>query len=1449
MSYGYYSLNNLTTTSGGTGDITVLGINPVEVAQSSSPNTAVISLFEAPTGTISFSAFNKSLSVINLTSVGTGSFNYISVSNLTGGTGYFSSISANTGSFNHITIDEIDCETGTFDYIQVAEMTGNTGSFNYLTNLEITSSTGNFTYIDASSGTFYYIDVKSLTGGTGTFDYLEVKTLQLQNLDLDNLEVRYIFTGSTGHFTNIFTNSITGNTGYFTNLEAQNLQINNLDLDNLEVRYYITGSSGIFNNLLVNDNLQIGTQFFFNPSSNLDIQSINTGLDVIRFVEAIPEPYILTRDIQPISGSNIIGSFTNPYDTIYTDTAYHDRVYISQDTFPNTTNRLYFYNPNLSQTGYSIRSPTDSVFTINSTSNPTHPMVQISVANSNTVFDTHLNPTSSLTYNLGSTGFRWNTLYCNDIVSYNQVDSAKIATPLVSFAPQNSTPVAVAGNTFYDNNTNQIKFYNGTAFVALSQTGPQGFQGPQGQQGHTGFQGPQGHTGFQGAQGPTGFQGVAGQSNSYYFYKAKTTSNTGDPGDGYITWNTGTQRNSTIINIDHLDTDNTDIDIFLALIKTGDKLIIQHRTDSASYQTWNVNSTPTILDNQYGVFPVSFQTGAGDGYTNFSNNQDLILVLLNIGQTGPQGPQGFQGPQGQQGHTGFQGPQGFQGQQGHTGFQGPQGQQGHTGFQGPQGIIGPTGIASTFYTFNIATGTLLHATGINFSRATGTNLDLTGTLQVAGRTDLGVLYTSDDVDIEGTLRIHENTTDMTALINLGYTGSVSNFRAGYIYVDNDGDMFVHNQEPKDLFLRTDNGTTYILLDGADNQVNLNPTSTWGQTISRTGVFYNTTFQTPATGSNSKCAIISYGNFNAGTQIAGPNFTGTDLVQMLLGGLNNAGANGGWAGRERATYKLGITSYSNDPAQDLNPIYPIYCVSEDAWIDTTLPDFYVKGTILSSPDNFSAEVFTRGNISIGYPYASTGAVYNAQRLLNTDAPRFYINNTTTRPSLFIEDSSFPDTSPIVFDATGTAIFGATSSSNVNSRIEINSSANTNLPLVVRGTTFNGGNSTSGFCINQGFSDTSAKQIIFQDMDYLTKNSTNAYVRITLFTGASGEGAIGAVSSNSTAYMPMSYEGNPIKFFSNASFITSNPRMVYNANGLQLTDEAFRTNNPAFMTVSENIDARPDSNTLPVQLSIQSSLTGALGRLDIGAGKNVLGSTGKTNRYISYIQSNGNLTSSSGSYDLYIQPNMDINSKVCIGNKGAVLDPQFAGLCVQQGTLSVSTGTTITYTQFGVGATGQQSCYFLGTTNWSASQIATGATVDVNTITSWRRWIMNTGSNYTNNQFDVPNATGANRGFCSVSLPVDGLYEIKGTWMYEPTGTLGTAYFGIETVSGIDSGILAYTAQPSIKVGVPHTLQTSVIKTLYKDDNIAFAFQTDQALMVRPSGSIYNSYNKFSIRLLP
>jgi hypothetical protein len=173
-------------------------------------------------------------------------------------------------------------------------------------------------------------------------------------------------------------------------------------------------------------------------------------------------------------------------------------------------------------------------------------------------------------------------------------------------------------------------------YFARGEQGATGATGPQGPQGIQGIQGIQGEKGDTGDTGPEGPQGPTGGSATHYHFKAKTNITTGDPTHGHLIWNNTTQISATSLHVSHIDADDTDESIFLSLVADNDIIILQDRDNSANYQKWEVSGTPTYLAT-YDNFPVTLIASGGTGTTNFANNHNLIVVLVNAGATGPSG--------------------------------------------------------------------------------------------------------------------------------------------------------------------------------------------------------------------------------------------------------------------------------------------------------------------------------------------------------------------------------------------------------------------------------------------------------------------------------------------------------------------------------------------------------------------------------------------------------------------------------------------------------------------------------------------------------------------------------------------------------------------------------------------------------------------------------------------
>jgi hypothetical protein len=143
--------------------------------------------------------------------------------------------------------------------------------------------------------------------------------------------------------------------------------------------------------------------------------------------------------------------------------------------------------------------------------------------------------------------------------------------------------------------------------------------------------------GDKGDTGDTGPIGPTGASSSVFPYFARTTSTSGDPSVTFITWNQSTQVNATFLNINHIGSDGNDYDVFLALIKQNDFVIVQAQGDSDKFQKFLVTGAPTIISNSYVRIPVT-NDSFGTSPTNFTHNDPVLFIIQSIGPTGPTGP-------------------------------------------------------------------------------------------------------------------------------------------------------------------------------------------------------------------------------------------------------------------------------------------------------------------------------------------------------------------------------------------------------------------------------------------------------------------------------------------------------------------------------------------------------------------------------------------------------------------------------------------------------------------------------------------------------------------------------------------------------------------------------------------------------------------------------------------
>ena len=269
---------------------------------------------------------------------------------------------------------------------------------------------------------------------------------------------------------------------------------------------------------------------------------------------------------------------------------------------------------------------------------------------------------------------------------------------------------------------------------ATGATGPQGLQGDVGATGPSGATGATGPVGATGATGATGLQGPAGQSTSFFQYAADTSTTSPPIASGDIVWNNAVQASSSIIYVSHLTSAGVDVDVLLALLKSGDNIILQDESNSNNAQIWTLTANPTVVPNTYVAFPVSLVSTT---YI-FPNNHAMLLITSvtgvtgATGATGPAGPTGATGPVGATGATGVQGDTGATGATGPagaTGATGPAGDVGATGATGPVGATGATGatgpVGATGVTGPVGPGFQVGSTS---TVASGTGLRTFGSL-------------------------------------------------------------------------------------------------------------------------------------------------------------------------------------------------------------------------------------------------------------------------------------------------------------------------------------------------------------------------------------------------------------------------------------------------------------------------------------------------------------------------------------------------------------------------------------------------------------------------------------------------------------------------------------------------------------------------------------------------
>jgi hypothetical protein len=256
------------------------------------------------------------------------------------------------------------------------------------------------------------------------------------------------------------------------------------------------------------------------------------------------------------------------------------------------------------------------------------------------------------------------------------------------------------------------------------------------------------------------------------------------------------QVSATQLNISHLTADSVDIDVFLALLKTNDSLILQDAADSNNFQRWTV--TGSITQNPtYTQVPVAISTSGGTGTSGFANTLPIILVIISTGQqgatgtvgsTGPQGPTGATGNVGPQGPTGATGTAGASGTIGATGVEGATGVQGFVGATGPTGLTGATGLTGNTGATGSFSGTLtgnIDGAGYNISNigllsATG---NITGSYFIGNGSQLtGISSGNGQAIINGNSNVRIDVAGGNVIVAVDGVDQVANITSSAVTV-------------------------------------------------------------------------------------------------------------------------------------------------------------------------------------------------------------------------------------------------------------------------------------------------------------------------------------------------------------------------------------------------------------------------------------------------------------------------------------------------------------------------------------------------------------------------------------------------------------------------------------------------------------------------------------------
>ena len=434
--------------------------------------------------------------------------------------------------------------------------------------------------------------ITNLTGTNASFSTLNVTNAYFTNQTVTNQtitnETVTNLTGTNAHFNQIDgVNAIYSNNYYGGNLSISSGSFTNLYAQNF-TGGFISAVTGSFKNI------NMAPWDINSTSGQLQILYTPNGENVLTIQNAIPDSYLISKEIVPANSSQNLGSTTAKWGAVYcggtvdSSNIQLDGYAISPSPYDSecdinltpqgvsgfqlqtlgltSNNSLGLFNINSNYLGRPIVSCASSdgstsfggnLLPLNnniSIGSSTQPFKDLYVSNHSIYLGTGATITSTIQNitipNIGTfTGA--NTVNSQFFLSTGSftyyLSSQDAITQNAFWYGYTGNPTALSeSQLIYRSDTHTFNYWNGSSWNQLGSTstgsrgatgptGAQGNQGPTGPTGAQGNQGPTGPTGAQGNQGPTGAQGAQGIQG-----------NTGAQGSQGIQGPTGAQGNQGV---------------------------------------------------------------------------------------------------------------------------------------------------------------------------------------------------------------------------------------------------------------------------------------------------------------------------------------------------------------------------------------------------------------------------------------------------------------------------------------------------------------------------------------------------------------------------------------------------------------------------------------------------------------------------------------------------------------------------------------------------------------------------------------------------------------------------------------------------------------------------------------------------------------------------------------